>query len=636
MVAIDMSAGPATFNREPPGTNRAQTATIGLILVFGMVLAGALLVVTFGSAAVEETQSGLSDQRAQKAMTQFDSKSALVALGNAETQSVDFPQRSGENLEVDKDAGIMSVRIERSSGAVMASKEWNLGRFTFESDGKTLAYQGGGVWRKSADSRESVMISPPEFHFRNGTLTLPIITVEGEADIREKVSVSHSNADTWFPENSGASVRTNPLDDHRVFVRVHSDYYKGWGRYFEERTDGEVSYNHADNNVTLELVTPLGRATVNNALAALSSGNLKIDGQAGTTCGEVVYVDSYNSSEPGGYCAQTPGNEKGNLTYGGDMDFNGGGSARDLKGSLTAGGKIDFSHRHWTVFDDINFKEHCMVEQFGTVDCRDPSVNSDILQYPGTDDVQAIPGVPEVPVLDGVIEGTVDRLADDSKNDNDQETGIDDASHTLDFSGGNTITLDGGNRYHLRNIHLDAQHLRLDVCSGPITVAVEGDVELREVSGVGSSIFVDDTACPNTENDVQIYVKGDPTHSDGDDLEFMLEKSGEVRVPDDDAPQFRIYGKQTFEGQVGQTGGASTYTGVIYAPVGGPDPDDGSVDIHKATVFGGIVTGDTLMNTQASLHYDEALKNKQIISRDSKVVKVTYLHVSKNHVVISD
>ena len=86
-----------------------------MVLVLGMVLAGATTVVVFGASAFADSQEGLATQRAEKAMTQFDSKAALVALGNTDVQRVSFAQRSGEQYGVTNGTGWMNVSVQTTT-----------------------------------------------------------------------------------------------------------------------------------------------------------------------------------------------------------------------------------------------------------------------------------------------------------------------------------------------------------------------------------------------------------------------------------------------------------------------------------------------------------------------------------------
>lgn len=606
--------------------SRGQSETIGLILVFGMVLAGGILIVTFGSAAIEQTQSGLSEQRAQKAMTQFDSKSALVALGNADTQAIEFPQRGGENLQVKPGAGEMTVKIEELSTGNVVTEDWTLGELRFKSGDTTIAYQGGGVWRKGGESRESVMISPPEFHFRNGTLTLPIITVDGATSVGERVSVAESTTDTWFPESSATPPRLNPLDDHVVTIIVQSQYYTGWGQYFEERTDGEVTYDHPNNKVILELITPIGAAKVNAATASLSaSGSFQLQGRALTGCGNDAYVNSYNSSgTPDDYCTQAPGSEgppgdrqpgiEGDVIYGQDIDIDVGTGTSDLYGDLKSGRDVIVSSSAGggqpDVWGNITFNEDCRPN---LVECTARVLKPGASAGPGT-------GVRTASAINGHLERTVDEI--DSENDNGLTGSI--SGNSIVWSGG-TASL-GEGRYYLQRLQIPSGNtLNLDPAGGAITIAVEDDIDIEEsgtIEVVGDGV-------------VKIYVQGEDAPSEYDGWDMHLRKDSTVTNPGDDATQLRVYGKDDFEAKIGIGSGRANlakFVGVIYAPPG--STGTGQVMIYGGEVFGGVLTGTTTID-KGSIHYDEALAQKQIISRGAKVIKITYLHISENQVRIS-
>jgi hypothetical protein len=202
---------------------RGQVETIGVILLFGLVLTGALAVVVIGSSALEETQDQVSEDRAEQAMTQFDSKAALVALGNSDTQEVDFGTDRQSNYEVNRGDGWLRVTVEnQTDGTTTALVNESLGTVTYEVNDNTIAYQGGGVWKR-IQANESRMVSPPEFYFRNGTLTLPVVNVTGASSLGNKASITHQETVQTYPSVGDE----NPLENHLVKVSVKSQYYKG-------------------------------------------------------------------------------------------------------------------------------------------------------------------------------------------------------------------------------------------------------------------------------------------------------------------------------------------------------------------------------------------------------------------------
>jgi hypothetical protein len=129
------------------------------------------------------------------------------------------------------------------------------------------------------------MISPPEFHYRAQTLTLPIVQVTGSASVggsaRATVSRGEFLARNVYPNESrsfdNGEPFLNPVQNGSVIVRIESEYARAWGTYFAERTDGVVSYP-SDGVVTVELVS---LAQLGEFDMPLEGGSVTIGGATG-------------------------------------------------------------------------------------------------------------------------------------------------------------------------------------------------------------------------------------------------------------------------------------------------------------------------------------------------------------------
>jgi hypothetical protein len=592
---------------------RSQANVLGLTLVFGLVIVGSVVVVAFGASAISDSQETLSIQRAEKAMTQFDSRAALVALGTTDIQRIDFGAGTASEFNLNKNSGFMRVSRENlNNGNTTRLVQEDLGAIVYEIDRQSLAYQGGGVWRASGNN--SVMVSPPEFHFRNGTLTLPIIKVDGERSLGSSVAVSHNKTTRTYPLSTVAS-RDNPLTNHKVVVTVKSDYYKAWGEYFETRTDGEVDFDHDKNIANLTLVSPIGKQKVTAAVASLStSGSFSVSGASGNPCGAAgppgsrPYADSYNSSGTSNeYCAQST-DDNGNITYGGDIDISGGSGASDINGSLKSGGSVEVSAGGGqpAVAGDIYYTDSCAVPTGPPSDC-DAQTGGDAIQL---NDGALQPSRP----INAFINSTADEIQ--SSNDN---SGAEIAGNRLDFGASgpsDTVTLTEG-IYYLDKIDLSGgDKLKVDTSSGDVTIAVRENIN---IDGDQIRVFGD--------NVTRIYVAGESTGPSGNHLQIT--GTGEIAVDNDDAPELRVYGKDDFTVSISH----GKFTGAIYAPPG--QSGTGSLHIDHGALFGGAIIADTTIGTHGSVHYDEALRNQQIVSRSAKIVKVTYLHISVNRITVS-
>jgi len=258
--------------------SRAQSETIGFVLIFALVIAGAGLTVAIGGSGILDTQSSIEFQRAENSMTLFDSRAAMVALGDSDGQTVSLGQDGG-SVTVHDDTGWLRVTHHNYTGEDDAHEEEifnrTLGSVVYESDTGVLAYQGGGVWQVQGNGNAR-MVSPPEFHYRGATLTLPAIQVHGEGSAsgsvdltvrpRQQARLVYPNQTTVTEDGVGAPYDetgstdyrnyTNPIRNGTVNVTVKSDYADGWESYFEQRTTGEV--NRDGDKVTLTLSTISG------------------------------------------------------------------------------------------------------------------------------------------------------------------------------------------------------------------------------------------------------------------------------------------------------------------------------------------------------------------------------------------
>lgn len=270
--SIDVGRGPQYI--------RAQSETLGYILVFSMVILGSVGIVAFGATAISDTEESYSVDRAEKTLTQMDSKIGLVALEGADRQEISLPQGDDGRYAVNEGTGWMNITFENETGVTHTIENITLGEITYQGNNdRKVAYQGGGVWRSEVDGYSS-MVSPPEFHYRAQTLTLPMISVSGDERLGNRVTVSHQRTNKTFPNSEENQEFVNPLERGQVNVTVQSQYYRGWGQYFEERTEGAVSYDEENRTVTVELIVPL-EESFENVVGTVQSNGIDVKGGDG-------------------------------------------------------------------------------------------------------------------------------------------------------------------------------------------------------------------------------------------------------------------------------------------------------------------------------------------------------------------
>lgn len=560
---------------------------------------GSVLVAAFGAIALGNTQETLSEDRAENALTQFDSKAALVALGESDSHDASFGTGTADqgNLAIDETAGWLNVTItNQTTGRVVLYDNITLGALVYEGQNTNLAYQGGGVW--TADQSGGGMVSPPEFHYREATLTLPTVTVEGDAVLNDDVTVERNYTRTVFPDPTDPEL-INPLDNHVVNVTVGSAFYRGWGEYFSERTEGAVELDETDETARLTLVSPIGEVIVEGALAGQeSSGELRVQGNPHHPCSNSgshpPYIDSFNSSE-GSYCDQYQPGEVSNsdeLTFGGDITTDA--SAGQIHADLVSGGEMTLAGQ-MDYYGNFSHADGCQVKTGPVKNCEDA-------QEPGYV-VEENNGVDSSGAITRVVERTAEQFRDNY------------APVTL--NDGDTLT---AGEHFTTEVDLSGDDVTFDTTGGDITLAVDGPMELT--SGSNLSVV--------GGGSVEIFVNGTTS---GDDMRIS---NSEVFVPNNNATQVTVMGTENFTGLVVDS---AQYSGVIYAPAG----DDGTGEVvvdRKGTVFGAVVTGDMTLGEPsggvgASVHYDEQLEDEQVVPPDKTIIPLTFLHITENRINIT-
>ncbi|WP_225334687.1 DUF7305 domain-containing protein [Halomicrobium urmianum] len=225
-----------------------------------------------------------------------------------------------------------------------------LGRVIYEQGGQTLAYQGGGIFELAAGADDSSVVSAPgfQYQYRNGqqTLSLPLVRIDGDAtgsDIslsktgsqqRGFPSASCLEDDTSDVPDSTVSPEAlrNPVqEDYTVKITVRSEFYRAWGTTFERRTDGSVTYDDGDGEVTLERD---GSSPPGGGVAAGPITGVMFTGSGSIT--NVGRIDSYRS-DAGGYptAASFPRRTNGDVVATGTIDLS---ESPEIGGDLEVGG----------------------------------------------------------------------------------------------------------------------------------------------------------------------------------------------------------------------------------------------------------------------------------------------------------
>lgn len=592
---------------------RGQSEVVGTVLVIGMVLAGATIIVGAGALSLNESQDRLSEDRAEKTLTQFDSKAGLVALGEAGAQETGLPGDLDEDYRVDSEAGWMSITIENASDS--GYPVWledqdgevvnvTLGEFAFENDRSKIAYQGGGVFR--ATDQGGMMISPPEFHYRGGTLTLPLVNITSDGTLSRNARVSGGETTTVFPDESISENARNPLIDKQVTVTVQSEFYEGWASYFEQRTESTVNRYPDEEKVKVTLTTPFEVETVESSITMTSPGEFIVRGD-----GSIGYQTESYDSRIGTF--EEEKRNTGDIIATGDVTL--GSGDIDINGSIYS--------------------------ESGTIECRNNNTVAGYIMAPNgnVEDCDGVAaeesGPPDVDIQDTNADWGIDQTVNEVKenNDNDAASVIDEND---ELRGGGNLT---GGDYYLDVFELDDddEELKLDTTSGDIRIIVEKGVKIEgddakvNITGEGHASFWingSDTVFDDEQPTIPGYTEDVP-----EDWHFLIDGEGEITTDGDkeDATRFAIFGKSDFKMYMEEPGGGSKEPiihGLIYAP-----GDDSWFYNHGGTVYGGVVSG-TVALEHSRVRFDQALSDEENLPEGPDLLTITHLHITENEIQI--
>ena len=582
--------------------DRGASEVVGVVLLVGIVMLGALGVVLVGGPILQDRQAEAELQHAEGALTEFDATAERVATGSTGPQHVDLGLRGGGGtLDIDPDAGNITVEYislvdEDVDRQVLHT---SLGAVTYERGGSTVAYQGGGVWR--SDGGEATMVSPPQMTLREKTFEVPVVRVADDGSVHTNVALTQERPPDRHYPNASAGYH-NMIGGAMIHIYIESAYYEAWGQYFEEETGAIVQYDHEEEMIVVVLTgLPIDYSTDAGVITTATTGQVTLEGTGS-------YVDSYDSRE-GSYAETVSGDglarSAGGVDMSGDAQIDGdveadtditiGTSTAQIDGNASAGNEV-YPHHENSVTGAVENQTR---------------------------------GVHSIPPIDPFVEQEVRSLQ--TNNDNDAVDAIE--GHHLDLATDNVLP---AGEYYLEHIELEDETLVLDATQGNITIGVEDWITLGGQQHSPGHIRIEG------DHEVQVYVNSSSRNSvqvpgeGSEDLHFAVLRGSSIETAGDRerATQFQVLGPSWFDVSIaGSRSVNSSVTGMIIAPAG--PLGTGELYVKHADVYGSTLSGNVTLGQYGAVHFDHAIKDLTIPIGEG-VPRVEYLYVTEHELRVAE
>lgn len=560
-----MKMGPAP---DPRCDRRGDASTVGIVLLFGMVIMGATLVGVTGILALDAIEDRSVSETRLQSMEQLDAD--LTTLQYAGDGAVEL---EGKRVEAD---GNISFQLNPNAvGPDECRGSLPLGSIVDDGGSDTYVHQAGGTFRVSEG--ETTIDSTPDLrHERveadDGTywsIRFPMTSIE-QAD------PTGGDRTAIYDESQSAALRDRlrsdlcmPISNHDEInyvggIRIEvtdTAYADAWAAFLEdelptERGDtfvrGPGVAGVPDDAVVAQ--APLGPEADGPIPARIDAPDVLALGGLHTTDAEALEftgsIDGYDS-RVGPYSASA--GDHGAVVSSGDLTVRRQGSNWDVvRGDAVAGGEIH-------------------LENGATVT--------------GEERPNAV--LPEPPVVTDHVEERISFVADEY-NDNEETDAID-----ADGLEDGAQTLESG-VYHFDSLEVD-EELELDLADGDVVIAVDDDVTVDNHAAIS-------VANADRGNQVRWFV--------GDD--FSLREHATVEVAADRSIANWVYGTEDATVEIGNY---AEFTGVGYAPGG-----HAALKEH-ATAYGALVVG-AAENRQGDLHHDAAIEDFSLGNADEVDVDI--------------
>lgn len=261
---------------------RGMANLVGIVLLVGLTLLGALVVVMVGSSALGSVADQQQDDVAEDSMREMSAQIGSVADSSVDTSSsFSFTDGVANEIELQADSNVTIAVTNGSMASIrddVDDQQSNEDVYTFpgsggpqtmgtmvyeRSDGTLVAYQGGGLW--SVGTAHTQVLEEPNLDWDGSTVDFSLINVSAQdgvhvagdrevvasndvAESRQSAAAVHEALETaWTTPDNG----TVPVN---MSITIKGPFADGWAAYANESmtVTPDVEYHASNDTVRME------------------------------------------------------------------------------------------------------------------------------------------------------------------------------------------------------------------------------------------------------------------------------------------------------------------------------------------------------------------------------------------------
>ncbi len=230
----------------------AVSESVSFVLTLGIVIVSTALVYFAGTPILDKSEKTTHFQEMENSFSFLSENIGKVGSDRAPIRTTELKIKGG------------TMTIAHDSTITIGDIPYDLGSVEYIYEGKTIAYENGGIWTKYPDGAV-IMVSTPSFSTGNVT-TIPAMELVGDYWVSGE-GIMRINAKTL-----SSSLYSIEAENGNVSVAINSSYYKGWAEYLNDIGAKDIKIDDANTTVSSNLTTDIVNVDDNKIITQIREG----------------------------------------------------------------------------------------------------------------------------------------------------------------------------------------------------------------------------------------------------------------------------------------------------------------------------------------------------------------------------